>query len=205
MNLSTMRSNVATDLDDAGGDIWSNSELDRAIRRALREYSNSCPHRADTVIDLTVDGREIDISSISGLTGVERVWFPYDAADPDWPPRWRVFDLHADGTLVLLIDPEPAAGESVRVYYWTPHTLDGLDSATETTLPPADEELIALGAAGYAALEKSRAAVGTVNVSGYTPLHWSEWAERRLAIFHERLIATRGRQATLEAGPVGMA
>jgi len=204
MNLSDMRSNVAADLDDAGGDVWSNSEIDRAIRRALRDYSAVCPHRAVATVELDADGHEVDISGVSSLAGVERVWYPYDATDADWPPRWQKFTYRTDGTLTLLVGPEPAAGESVRVYYWMPHTLNGLDSATATTLPAVDEDTIALGAAGYAALEKSRAAVGQVNVSGYTPLHWAEWAERRLADFGTRLMAACGRQVAVETGPVAM-
>lgn len=204
MDLTTMRVNVAADLDDAGGDIWTNSELERAIRQALRAYSAACPARAETRVELDADGREIDLSDLDGLAGVERVWYPYDAEDDDWPPRWREFELHPDGVLALIVEETPAAGESARVYYWTPHTLDGLDGATATTLPAVDEELIAAGAAGFAALEKSRGAVGQVNVSGYTPLHWAEWAERRLADFAARLAAARGRQAALETGPVGM-
>jgi hypothetical protein len=205
MNLTQMRANVAADLDDAGGDIWSSGELERAIRRALREYSDVCPYRADVVIELEEDGREVDLSDVGELAGVERVWYPYDATSPDWPPRWREFACGAGGVLTLLVSPAPTAGESLMVYYWTPHRLSGLDSATETTLPAADEEIVALGAAGYAALEKSRAAVGQVNVSGYTPLHWAAWAERRLVVFEERLKAVCGRRAALESGPAAMA
>jgi len=203
MDLEEMRANVAADLDDAGGDIWSSVELDRAIRRALREYSAVCPHRLDALIELEADGREVSLSAIDGLAGVERVCYPYDAAAPEWPPRWREFE-HRAGVLTLMVSPMPTAGEWVRVYCWALHALDGLDDATATTLPPADEELIALGAAGYAALEKSRAAVGQVNVSGYTPLHWAEWAERRLTAFAERLAEVGRQQAGRESGPVAM-
>ena len=205
MDLATMRANVARDLDDAAGAIWSNDELDRAIGRALSDYSAACPRRADTVIELTQDGREIDVSGVAGMMGIERVWHPYETSESTWPRRWPAFEHHPGGKLVLLAEPAPAAGESVRVFYWGAHTLDGLDGASATTLPAADEEIVALGAAGYAALEKARGAVGAINVSGYTPLHWADWAARRLAEFARRLDQARERWAGAESGPMGMA
>ena len=72
MNLADMRSNVLADLDDAGGDVWSNSEIDRAIRRALRDYSAVCPHRAEASVELDEDGREVDLCVL--LTFFGEVW-----------------------------------------------------------------------------------------------------------------------------------
>ena len=204
MDLTTMRANVAADLDDAGHVTWSTDELDRAIARALSGYSEACPRRAETTLLLSGAGREVDLSSISGLAGVERVWYPYDAGAPDWPPRWRCFELWPDGTLFLAVPEEPAAGESVRIFYWMAHTLDGLGGATETSLPTEDEETVALGAAGFAALEKARGAVGSLQVSGYTPLQWKEWAEGRLAAYEKRLAQAAGRRGLAESGPVQM-
>ncbi len=58
MNLATMRDNVEADLDDAGNAIWSTDEIDRAITRALVEYSRVNPLRAVTTIDVTSETRE---------------------------------------------------------------------------------------------------------------------------------------------------
>jgi hypothetical protein len=204
MDLTDLRAALAADLADAGNALWTTDELDRAIRRALRDYSAAQPRRAETTLTLATAGRALDISAVSDLVGVERVWFPYDAGAPEWPPRWRDFEVWPGETLYLDVAEEPAAGEVARLFYWGLHMLDGLDGATETTLPAADEDLLALGAAGYAALEQSRAAIGAINVSSYTPLQWREWAEARLAEFDRRLDALARRRALALAGPVAM-
>ena len=56
MNLATLRDALETDLDDAGNAIWTTDELDRAIRRALRDYSAAQPRRAETSLTLTSAG-----------------------------------------------------------------------------------------------------------------------------------------------------
>jgi len=204
MDLATLRERVAADLGDAAGAVWTSDELDRAIRRALRDYSAVQPRRVETSVSVAAAGRELDLSAVADLMGVERVWFPYDAGQSGWPARWRCFELWPGPTLYLDVADEPAAGDVARVFYWTLHTLDGLDDATATTLPAEDEDLLALGAAGYAALEQSRAAIGALHVSGYTPLQWKEWATAQLAEFARRLEAAERRGATVEAGVVGM-
>lgn len=204
MDLEAMCAAVAGDLDDAGNAIWTTEELERAVRRALRDYSTASPRRAEAILTLTGAGRELDIAGLDGLIGVERIWFPYDAAAPDWPPHWRAFEAWPEGFLFLDVAEEPAAGEKARLFYWALHTLAGLDGATETTVPAEDEDLVALGAAGYAALEQARAAIGTINVSGYTPLHWRAWAEARLAEFGRRLGDLARRRGVGVAGPAVM-
>jgi hypothetical protein len=199
-----MQANVAADLGDAGGDIWSADELARAIRRALRDYSAACPRRQETTLTLQAAGREVDLSGVAGLAGVERVWYPYDDAAPDWPARWPRFEVWPGPTLRLLVDEEPAAGAKLRLFYWTLHALDGLDGATVTSLPAADEDVVALGAAAYAALEKARAAVGAVNVAGRTPEQWASWGEGRLVEFEDRLVEIACRRSLDESAAVPM-
>jgi len=203
-DLATIRAQVQGDLDDAGAATWTAGEIDRAIRRALREYSVHCPYRTDGTITVATAGREQSLSTLTGLCDVERVWFPYYSAEPDLLPAWVNFEMRLGASLFLLSRDSPAVGEKMRVYYWKMQTIKDLDSAAATTLPVVDEDLIALGAAGYAALEMSRSAVGVVNVSGYTPLHWRDWAECRLRDFEAGVYAAMGRLALAASGAESM-
>jgi len=202
MNLPTMRDNVEADLDDAGNAIWSTEEIDRAITRALVEYSKVDPLRAVTTIDVISEAREFDLSGVSGLLRVAMVWWPYTAAEPEYPPRWVKFRVWTD-TLYLQTEDEPRSGDVIRLYYLKKQTIDGLEGATATTVPPDDEEVIILGATGYAALEKARTAIGTVGVSQETPEHWREWGNERLLEFKAGLDFVRDREATAEDARVG--
>jgi hypothetical protein len=76
------------------------------------------------------------------------------------------------------------------VYYTKLHLVDGSGS----TVPPQFEDVIAGGAAGYAAVEWASFATNRVNVGGRDV--WREylaWGQERLAAF-QRALARHGRQ-----------
>jgi hypothetical protein len=86
--------------------------------------------------------------------------------------------------LTLLVDSTPGDAEDVKVYYGKLHTLDAVTS----TLPPHLEDLVAAGAAGYAAVEWASFATNWVNVGGEAVWrHYLTWGQQRLAYFHQKL------------------
>lgn len=95
--------------------------------------------------------RELDISSISGLLDVSEVWLPVTQLDPEAPPNYRDFDHWRDRQILYFHDYEPDSGDIARVFYSSLQTIEGLDSATATTLPARHDSLIVKGAAGYTA------------------------------------------------------
>lgn len=202
MNLTTMRDNVEQDLDDAGNAVWTAMEIDRAITRALNEYSKANPQHAVTTIAVTSETREFDLSSISGLLRAAKVWWPYTASDAEYPPSWVRFRGWAK-RLYLETDNAPQNGDTLRLYYLKKQTIDGLEGATVTSVAGDDEELVILGAAAYAALQKGRKAVGSVGVSESTPEHWRAWGNERLAEFKAGLDFVRHRGAGEDDPRVG--
>jgi hypothetical protein len=192
-DLATLRDLVEADLDDSANDVWSTSEIDRAIKRALTDYSHVRPQEATGTITLAADGREISLSTLTGLTRVVRVCYPYTASDPEDPPEWRRFEQWST-TLYVLDGDEPDSGEVVRVYYNKPQTIEDLDSATATTIPDDEEEVVVLGAAAYAAIQKARGAVGAAGVSTETPEHWLAWGTDRMTHFRDKLREIQARE-----------
>ena len=74
------------------------------------------------------------------------------------------------------------------------HTKLQTIDATSSTVPPQFEDVIAAGAAGYAAVEWSSFATNRVNVGGQDV--WREyltWGQERLAEF-QRSLARHGRR-----------
>ncbi len=153
-NLAAIRDRVEQALEDTANAIWSTGALDEAIRQALVEYIEHSPYIKDSEITLAADGRQIDISELTGLLSVQEVYWPYSASY--WPPnqvlQYRV--IWAAGTPYLWFashaGAEPKTGEVVRVRYTTAHTIEDLDSATATTIPDAHISKLVIGAAGYA-------------------------------------------------------
>jgi hypothetical protein len=177
MNLSAMRALVRRDLhdEDAASYRWSDDELDRHIGRAVREMSLAVPLEEKAVLTTTAGSRDLSLSSLSDRVAVEAVEFPLD----QYPPAYVAFSLWGE-TLTLLIDSAPVAEQGVGVYYGKLHTLDESGS----TLPVALEDVVATGAAGYAALEWAGFATNRVNVGGSeTWRDYLVWGEQRLAAF----------------------
>jgi hypothetical protein len=191
--LAELRDLVEQDLDDAGNAVWSTGDIDRAIERALSEYSQVNPQQAVDTIELSGDGREIDVSSITDLQRLVRVWYPYTSTDPEDPAEWRRWELWGT-TLTILDGDEPASGEVVRLFYHAAQEIEDLNSATATTVPGGDEEIVVLGAGAFAALQMARSAVGAAGVSTETPEHWRAWAKGRMEEFNAWLTFVRGRE-----------
>ncbi len=156
--LTSMETRVRQVLMDPLGTTWDKAAVDEGLRRALEEYSTRRPLHAVQALTLASNGREVALSTLTGLLRLTRVWFPYDASEPEYPPAWCEFDVFDNGgeqLLFLQSDDEPAEGQAVRLFYQKLHTLNGLDGATATTFAANDEGLLALGAAGYCGLMRS--------------------------------------------------
>ncbi|MFH1484529.1 MAG: hypothetical protein ABIH46_00515 [Chloroflexota bacterium] len=175
MNLSEMRTRVRKDLHDEDSQRWTDSELDRHIEHALREMSLAIPLESKATLTTSENSRELSLSSLSNLVGVEAVEYPAGG----YPPRYSRFSVWA-GILTLLVDRVPGAGEDVNIHYGKLHTLD----ASTSTLPSPLEDLLALGAAAYAALEWASYATNRVNLGGEnTWRNYLVWGQDRLAAF----------------------
>ena len=151
-NLAAIRDRVEARLQDATNATWSTADLDEAIRTSLEQFSKYNPdHALGTVTLGASDAREVDISSLTGLLRVERIWWDYDSEDPAYPPSYRQFEVWP-GDVLFIDDRElPAENDVVRVWYTKAHTIDDLDSATATTVPAEDEGTIVTGACHFAA------------------------------------------------------
>ena len=112
------------------------------------------------MLTLAAGGREITLSdaSLAGLTGVSEVWWPYVVTPETWPPpRVPSFNFSFQAGVPVLSIPAdaasvPATGQKVRLWWTKNNTVNTLDSATATTLTTEGKALVALGAAGCAAI-----------------------------------------------------
>nr|MBC7245601.1 hypothetical protein [Chloroflexota bacterium] len=188
--LDAVRERVAALLMDTSYGEWSTDDLDAAIRLALDELSVSLPPLADTTVDAVDKQREYDLSVVDGLVDVIEVWYPYDADDEDYakahPVSFRMLDRL---TLYLECGDDPDAEYDIRIFYSTRHTLEGLDSATETTLRGDEKAALVIGAAGYAAIAKARGLMNQVTIGADVPRTLQQWGEQRLAECGRRLEA----------------
>lgn len=178
--LTTLRDRVETLLQDSGNARWASGDVDEAIEQALEEYSQLNPDHAIGTVTLSAAGREIDISALTGLVRVEKVWWGYDSATPGYPPAYRQFEF-LPGSLLYIDDAsQPASGDTVRVYYTKAHTLSGLNSATATTIELDDVQGMIAKAAGICAKMRTMELAETLNVDKEVTKRLSEWGEDQL-------------------------
>jgi hypothetical protein len=98
-------------------------------------------------------------------------------------------------TPILFLDAldggQPQAGDQVRLWYATPHTLSGLDGATSTSLPGLHEALLVSGAAGHAAMSRALDLSESTSADLFGVGLIGTWASRKLREFREKLESLR--------------
>lgn len=187
MDLATMRARLRKDLhdEDSANYRWTDGELDRHVQRAVREFSLASPLEAKATLAATPGSRDVSISGLTDIVGIEAVEYPVAA----YPPTYARYSVWLS-TLTLLVDAAPASAADVNVFYTKLHTID----ATSSTVPARFEDVIAAGAAGYAAVEWSSFSTNRVNAGGQDV--WRSYltlGQERLAEF-QRALARHGRR-----------
>jgi hypothetical protein len=190
--IADIRARLRKDLhdEDATNYRWTDGELDRHIQHTVREFSLAVPLEAKNTLATTAGSRELSISTLADLVAIEAVEYPVG----QYPPEYVRFSVWLS-TLTLLTDKTPGAAESVNVFWTKLHSIDGASS----TIPVRYEDVIAAGAAGYAALEWASFSTNRVNVGGRDV--WREylvWGQERLAEF-QRALARYGRRNAIRA------
>lgn len=192
--LTTLRDRVEQILADTANAIWDPTWLDEAIRLALAEYSQANPLAAVTTLTVPADSYELDISAVSDLLAVTEVWVPYTAADPEHPPNRRAFEHWFDEQTLFFPDYQLQNGQTLRLFYTTPQTLNGLDAAAATSLPLSDESLLVTGAAGHAAASRALDLTEQVTLDRLTAQQVRAWGLSKLQEFRTGLRRVEGRR-----------
>src|SRR6266508_2365258 len=190
--IADIRARVRKDLhdEDSLNYRWTDGQLDRHVQHTVRQFSLALPLEAKSTLATAAANRDLSISTLADLVAIEAVEYPVG----EFPPSYVRYSVWL-GTLTLLIDKTPEAAESVNVYWTKLHTIDG----TSSTVPARFEDVIAAGAAGYAALEWASFSTNRVNVGGRDV--WREylaWGQERLAAF-QRSLARHGRRNAIRA------
>ena len=183
-NLTGLRTLLRTDLGEPSEGRWADGDLDRHVGHGIRDLNRVAP-REMKATDLTIAdpaSRAIDISSLADLINVIAVEYPVGAH----PRRLRHFECWGT-TLTLLTDTMPVAGASIVVFYTAPHVVD----ADGSTLPSHLEEVVLVGAAGYAALEYATYTSDRVNVGDRTPEQFRAFGNDCLMQFRQELTALK--------------
>ena len=190
MDLAEMRDRVRADLRDPAAERWDDEALDRHIERAVQELSLAAPRETSVELVTSEGSRDLSLAALAGRVSIEAVEYPVG----HYPAAFASFSTWGD-TLTLLVDGAPAEGETVLVRYSAMHTLD----AEGTTIPAPLHDLVATGAAAYAAIEWASYATNRINTGGDDVWRrYLSWGQDRLASF-SRARAKHGRERRLKS------
>jgi hypothetical protein len=179
--IATIRARVRQDLhdEDSANYRWTDAVLDRHIGRGVNEYSLHAPLEQKTTLTATPGSRDVSVASLASLIDIEAVEWPIG----EFPPRrvgWSAWQT----TIALDVVNGPAAADSIYVFWTKMHTLD----ATSSTLPVPHEDIIAAGAAAYAALDWTSYAANRINTGGDDVWgRYKAFGEERLRYFRGEL------------------
>jgi hypothetical protein len=138
-------------------------------------YSLVKPQEKKATIQNDSDARTVSLSTISDRIRIVAVEFPTG----EYPPEYVPFFTWGD-TLTMDLSYAPSGQANTYVYYHAEHTINGT-----TTFPATHNNIIATGAAGYAALELTADTANKVNVGGENA--WGRYCD----LARERLDAFR--------------
>lgn len=192
MNLASMRTLVRRDLkdEDASAYRWTNDEIDRAIDKAIRQYSFVVPQELKATVATTNNSRVVT-HSLTSVICFYALEFPVDK----YPRQYQRFTAYGTTTLELIGD-RTGDGTNCYIYYGKAH-----DSAASTwTVLLIHEPVIALGAVAFAILQYGAFTGNRVNVGGLgTPQDILKWGEFKLQEFEKELrrLKSKVRKAVL--------
>lgn len=179
-SLATIRADVRKDLhdEDSSAYRWTDAVLDRHIKRALREYSFYNPLEQKATLQTNANSRDVNVASLTPRVRVVAAEYPTG----EYPPSFVPFSLWGD-TLTLDLASAPSGTPNVIVYWNKVHDING-----SVTFPSTHDDIVATGAAGYAALEWGSFASNRVNVGGENVWgRYMDFANVRLAEFQQML------------------
>jgi len=180
MNLTEMLAIVRRDLrdEDATAYRWTDAELEGHILHAVGDFSTVCPREMKVLLETTPGSRELDISSLTDRMVVNAVEFPVNL----FPRQYQHFEIY--GNVITLLGEKSPDGGDAAVYYGAQHLLNEETSS----LPPWLEDIVAVGAAGYAATAWVVYGVNRVNTGGsQTVTEMANWGKERLEFFRKEL------------------
>lgn len=182
LTIAQMIALVRQDLhdEDAANYRWTDGELTRHINRAVKEFSDSIPYEKQVELATISASRDIDISSIMPVIMIEAVEYPL----AQFPRIYQRFSYW--GNVLTVLGPEVPDGSNAKVYYGVLHILTAI--GYECTIPSHNYDLVATGAAAYAALQWAVYTLNRVNVGGgKTPQEFLLWSNERLKYFKAEL------------------
>jgi len=197
-SLTTITSRIQALLGD-DGTIFTSTICTAAVRQALSEFNRVSPIIAATLITGVDDQYEYELTDAddSSVTLLDVLRQGDNADELDIP---LAFDKYIEDERIFFRLRQPVTtNDTLIARYTTYHTVSGLDSATESTIPDSDDQTLIDGACFHALMIRAASRVESINLSKDQSDNYREVASHFRTAFNLGL-ATLGRRKRLPAG-----
>jgi hypothetical protein len=196
-NLTTLISKVQNILGDSSATYFSTAICTAAIRQALDDWNLRAPIYSAELITGVNGQYEYELSDVDS-SSVEIVDVLLQGTDSAQDISKSLdFDEYLEDERVFFRLRTPVTtSDTLIVRYTKYHTINGLDSATESTLRDKDNQAMVDGGAFYSIMIRATARVETINLSQDQSDNYREIAGGFAAAFSSRIAAVvRNRKA----------
>ncbi len=195
--LAQLTDKVQAQLKD-DGTLFPDATVTTSIRQALADLNIACPQTATASTTAVADQKEYELSDEdAAATGILDIVLQGDD-EYDTPLQYDAYV--EDSRWFFRLRTPQAAGETLLVRYTKPHTVGGLDSATDSTLTDALNVALIDGACYYACLSRAAGTIESNNVQPNVAAQWMEVARLWQTLYLDSLRVAR-RQPTVKAEP----
>jgi hypothetical protein len=157
-------------LDD--GTRFTTATCTSAIRQALKEFNLAAPIHAGDLVTPVLGQKEYELDVPTALEIVDVLRMGRDAYLEEHVSL--NFDRYfEDGRPFFRLRVAEPTTNTLIVRYLVPHTISGLDSATDSTLPALFDVILLDGAAWQACLIRAAGRIETINMNLDVPDPWT--------------------------------
>lgn len=162
-SLTSLISAIQASLID-DGTRFTTATCTAAIREALKEFNIYAPVFASDLIATIANNREYEISDTdSRAICMIGVWLYDDTGEDNHVPL-KYYEYIEDERLFVLLNEEQSTSEQLLVRFTIPHTINGLDSETESTLSTLYDQILIGGAKAEAMQIRADSRIETINL-----------------------------------------
>jgi hypothetical protein len=194
--LTQLTSKIQAALGDTGT-YFTAAICTAAVRAALSEINERAPvHNVDLIIVSIANVLEYEVTDIdTRAMMVLDILKKDDNGEKDEPLK---FDQYTeDARLFFRLRDALAVADTIIVRYTIQHTVNELDSATESTLPSMHDQYLVHGAAYHAILIRSVARTETINLQQDVSRQYEQLADNYRKLFDAELEKLSRQQAAV--------
>lgn len=189
-SLTTLITRIQAQLLDSGT-LFSTATCTAAVRAALQQFNQAAPVHAAQLVTVVADQYEYELTAADfpGLLDILDV-LEYDTAEAD---RSIDFIKYFEDNRHWIRLKTPAATTQILVRFTQPHTVNGLDSETESTMTTDQDQVLVDGSCAAAVYVRAASRTETINMAPEVVEMYQLSAAHYAAAFASGLLRYTGR------------